>query len=802
MDRIFLALAIIFAQTAVSAQESDKPLRIWSDKPAQWFEESFVTGNGTLGSAVYNGMTADSLSLNDITLWTGEPLNPSKPFSPDAYKRIPEIRAALDRGDYRAADSLQRFVQGKYSQNYQPLGKLKIFYHDGQPTQLYRELDIRTGVVTAVAMNGENVSRMMQTFASAPDSIIMVNIVNPTFEEIDIVLEAPESMKLFERTSTSMHGYAAYDSRPVYSRGEGSFRHDEKRGVRFLTVIDVDCPVGGTVSYAGDTVKIQGAPTVDIRLANATSFRGAAADPAADLSYRGRAVRALMNAKTRHFGDLLTRQRNDMSEYMNRVSLDLGNTDSATTSLPTAEQLMRYTLGKESNPDLEALYFQFGRYLLASCSRTPGVPANLQGLWNEKTLPPWSSNYTTNINLEENYWPAENTALSELHKPLLDFILMLSQGCGREAAKVYYGVDRGWCLGQNSDIWGTAAPVGENEGHPMWANWTMGGAWLASHIWEHYLFTLDREDLKKYYPALRGAAEFCLDWLIERDSKLITSPGTSPENRFVTPEGYTGATAAGMTADLAMARQCMADALQAARTLDTDKELQAELADAIKRLAPYKTGSKGQLLEWPEDWTDAEPGHRHQSHLYGLFPGRHLTPGTTPELVEAASKSLDLRGDLTTGWSTGWRINLRARALEAEKAYSTVRRLLSYISPDEYIGEDALRGGGTYPNLLDAHSPFQIDGNFGGTAGIAEMLLQSDYSGIAGDSATVRILPALPEAWKEGSVKGLRARGGYTADISWSEGRPTEVTLRKNTPDAAPVRIEGAGEAKVEILEN
>ncbi len=780
----------------ISAQEN---MRITADTPARWFEESFVTGNGTLGAAVYNGIMADSLSLNDITLWTGEPSNVLTPFSPDAYKRIPEIREALDRRDFRAADSLQKFIQGKYTQNYQPLGKLIIKYSGTKPTQFYRELDISTGVATAIAMQGEQPLRITQTFCSAPDSAIVVNITNYQPTEIVISLESPESIIATKHTSTAIQGYAAYDSRPVYSRGEGSFKYDANRGVHFLTIFDVDCPQGGKATHSGDKVYISGAQTVNIRLTNATSFTGAATDPGKDKSYTVKAVRRLLKAKDRPYAELIARHTADIKELTGRVSLTLGTTDPQLASLPTADQLKRYTDTGESNPGLEALYFNMGRYLLASCSRTQGVPANLQGLWNEAILPPWSSNYTTNINLEENYWPAENTNLSELHLPLLDFTLMLSEGPGKDAARIYYGVNRGWCLGQNSDIWGTAAPVGEHEGDPMWANWTMGGAWLASHIWEHYLYTLDREALQKYYPALRGAAEFCADWLVERNGHLITSPGTSPENRYIAPDGYSGATAAGMTADIAIARQCMEDALAAARVLDTDKALQDELQEILPRLRPYKTGSKGQLLEWPEDWADAEPEHRHQSHLYGLFPGRHIKPTENKTLTDAAAKSLILRGERSTGWSTGWRINLWARLTDGNRAYASLRRLLEYVSPDKYTGADARRGGGTYPNLLDAHSPFQIDGNFGGTAGIAEMLMQSEFTGIDGDTATIRILPALPDAWPQGKVAGLRARGGYTVDIEWTDGKATKIRLRKNTSKAAPAIITGANGAEITI---
>ena len=436
-------------------------------------------------------------------------------------------------------------------------------------------------------------------------------------------------------------------------------------------------------------------------------------------------------------------------------------------ALPTDEQLRRYADG-EANPELEVLYFQYGRYLLISSSRTPGVPANLQGLWNESMDPPWSSNYTTNINLEENYWPAEAAALPEMHQALLGFVRNLSV-TGERTARDYYGVQEGWCEAHNSDIWAMTCPVGLGSGDPSWANWNMGGAWLSTHIWEHWLFTRNRRDLERDYPALKGAAQFCLGVLVQKDGKWITSPSTSPENIYITPEGYHGRTLYGTTADLAIIRECLTDALEAALELG-DEAFAREVEAVLPNLKEYQVGASGALQEWYYDWADEDPRHRHQSHLIGLYPGHQIKAGTV--LADAAHKTLEIKGFETTGWSCGWRVNLYARLGDGESAYRMYRRLLRYVSPDGYDGPDARRGGGTYPNLLDAHAPFQIDGNFGGCAGVLEMLVQSTPEG-------VEALPALPSAWPSGEIKGVRTRTGQTLDLSWKNGKVSRLKLSK-----------------------
>lgn len=769
----FILMYMFLSSLTTWAEERNKNLKLNYDRPAEYFEETLVIGNGTMGAIVYGGTTRDVISLNDLTLWTGEP--DREVTTPDAYKSIPKIREMLDKEDYRNADIEQRKVQGHYSENYQPLGQVTISYLDtsARISDYSRSLDISNAIAQTKYLR-DNKPFSCEYFASAPDSVIVINLKSEKPEGIKAVISFDSQLP--HATSAagneiSSEGYAAYHSYPSYYDDiKEKHLYDPERGIHFRTIIKVIADNGNVKSYSSGELKIESASEVRILIANATSFNGFDKDPVKEgKDYRNIAKNRIELASAKTYETLKSSHINDYRYFFDRVELSLGETAPEIAALPTDEQLRRYTDNTEYNPGLEALYFQFGRYLLISCSRTPGVPANLQGLWNEKLLPPWSCNYTSNINVEENYWAAETANLSEMHRPLMDFIANLSN-TGYETAKAYYGVDKGWCLGQNTDIWAMTCPVGLNVGDPSWACWTMGGAWLSTHIWEHYVFTKDIEMLRKYYPVLKGAAEFCMNWLIEKDGKLITSPGTSPENKFVTPDGYIGATSYGCTADLAITRECLIDAIKAAEILNTDKDFRKKAQSTISRLSPYKIGKKGNLQEWFHDWEDQDPQHRHQSHLFGLYPGHHISTDETPDLAKACAKTLEIKGDNTTGWSTGWRVNLYARLKDSNNAYHIYRRLLKLVTPDGYKGKDARRGGGTYPNLLDAHSPFQIDGNFGGCAGVIEMLMQSSEEDIT-------LLPALPEQWKDGSVKGICARGSFVIDMSWKDGKVTSLSI-------------------------
>ena len=765
MNRIPLLLTLLLPLAACSHAS----LTLHYDRPAACLEEALPLGNGRLGALVYGGTDEERISVNDITLWSGEPdRGAAHPDLQDgvgahAAETIPLIREALEEEDYWKAERLQRQVQGHFSESYMPLGTLWIRHLDGGKVSGYRrELDLATAVArTSYSRDGKAFEESY--FVSAPDSVIVVQLRAEGGLHARLRLDSALPHEVSVRDGALISdGYAPWHAYPGYYRtGEGQLLYDPARGIHFRTVLTVR-GTGGDVRAEGSELVLDGCREATLLLVSATSFNGFDKDPVRE----GRPYQSLADAAAARvlaFDDatLLRRHLEDYQPLFERVSLDLGRTAADVRALPTDEQLRRYAEG-EANPELEALYFQYGRYLLIASSRTSGVPANLQGLWNESVDPPWSSNYTANINVEENYWPAEVTGLGELHEPLLDFVHLLAQN-GRDAAAHYYGIARGWNAGHNTDIWAMACPVGLGTGSPSWANWTLGGAWLSTHLWEHWLFSRDRARLEADYPVLRGAAEFCLDWLVERDGELITSPGTSPENLYIGPSGRPGATLYGGTADLAIIRECLTDAAAAARELGVDDAFVQEAEAALGRLHGYQVGAAGNLQEWYYDWADIEPTHRHQTHLFGVYPGHQITEGP---LADAALKTLEIKGFETTGWSCGWRINLYARLGDAESAYRMYRRILRYVSPSSDSDEpDYQGGGGTYPNLLDAHPPFQIDGNFGACAGVAEMLIQSAADG------SVTPLPALPVAWPSGRVTGLRTRGGRTVDITWRHGR-------------------------------
>lgn len=769
----FFTFCVLFF-VGIQIHVAQSTTKLWFDEPATYFEECFVLGNGKLGASVFGGVASDKIYLNDVTLWSGEPVNPN--MNPEAYKYIPKVREALANENYKLADELNRNVQGKYSESYAPLGNLFIdFKHQGEVKNYYRELDI-SKAVSKVNYQVDGVKFSREYITSHPDQIMVIKLSADKKEALNFTIKMNSLLKYktsIKNETLKVDGYAPYYvAHTIQKNVQDSVRFNKDRGTRFSSYLKIENK-GGKLIYTDSTLTVNGATEAKLYLSIATSFNGFDKDPAKEgLDNKAIAKKQLSLAYKKGYDKIKENHLSDYQNLFDRVELNLGKTNAP--NIPTDERLKRYYNGSEDK-NLEVLYFQFGRYLLISSSRTKNVPANLQGIWNSDVQPPWCSNYTMNINVEENYWLAETANLSELHIPLLTFIENLSE-TGKVTAKTFYGVDKGWASCHNSDIWAMTNPVGDfGKGRTQWSNWNMSGPWLVTHLWEHYQFTQNKDFLKnKAYPLMKGSAEFCLNWMVEdRKGMLITSPSTSPENTYVTNDGFKGATLYGGTADLAMIRESFIQLIEASKVLNVDTAFRKELQKALDKMHPYQIGKKGNLQEWYHDWEDAKPQHRHQSHLFGLHPGNHITTELTPELAEASKKSLEIKGDKSTGWSKGWRINLWARLKDGNHAYKMYRTLLNYVEPSG-LHTNYKKGGGTYPNLLDAHPPFQIDGNFGGAAGVLEMLMQSNKN-------QIYLLPALPDVWAEGSIKGICARGGFEVSMVWKEGQLIKTSVYSKT---------------------
>ena len=752
------AILAFLAFTLIATAQQQAPMTLQFDRPADFFEESLPIGNGKLGALVYGGTDDNIIYLNDITLWTGKPIDRS--MDKDAHQWIPKIREALFNEDYEQADKLQLHVQGPNSQYFQPLATLHIKDLSlGAVSNYHRSLSLDSAVISdRYVRNGLPVTR--EYFASSPDNLIAIRMRGNINCRIALTAQIPHQVKAHAAQLT-MTGHAT---------------GDPQQSIHYCTMLRVK--TDGMVTAADSSLTISGAKEAVVYIVNETSFNGFDKHPVAEgADYLGKATDDLWHTENITFDEARTRHITDYCQYYDRVKLKLGG--SADVPRLTTDRLLKeYTGQGDASRYLETLYFQYGRYLLIASSRTPSVPANLQGLWTTHLWSPWRGNYTININLEENYWPAFVANLAEMAEPVDGFVNALAEN-GRYMSSNYYGISRGWSAGHNSDIWAMANPVGEKREKPEWSNWPMGGAWLVETLWEHYLFTGDEAYLRQVaFPLMKGAADFCLDWLIEnpkQDGELITAPSTSPENEYVTDRGYHGMTCYGGTADMAIIREIFQNVIAASKVCGTNA---TAYKNALKRLHPYTVGKEGDLNEWYHDWRDYDPHHRHQSHLIGLYPGSHLTD---PALLKACEQTLLQKGDESTGWSTGWRINLWARLHNAAQAYHIYQKLLTYISPS---GGTNYHHGGTYPNLMDAHPPFQIDGNFGGTAGVCEMLVQSQHG-------VIELLPACPTAWSDGTVSGLCARGGYELSFSWHDGKVTECTVKARRNGIATLLVNG-----------